>query len=158
MSVIDAIIAKKLCGGSSSGGGGASSSDVFIIHATPDETYTNAQLDKTAEQIYEAYQSGKYCLVCFDSTFNPVVTVETNGTRYLMRCHGFMFSGSEQVRHGILEFITADGVNWTLSLKSPALYDVRFNGPQISGPGNQYYTISVDADGTLTATKVHNGR
>ena len=55
MSVIDAIIAKKLCGG----GGGTSSADVFIIHATIGETGTNAQLDKTAEQIYEAYQSGK---------------------------------------------------------------------------------------------------
>lgn len=131
---------------------GASSSDVFITNATPDETYTNAQLDKTTEQIYEAYQSGKYCIACFEGTFYPVTTVETDGTRYMMRCHGFTFSGSNRVRAVILEFTTGDGVTWTLRPRSPELYDVCIRGLQIYGAGGQVYTISVDADGNLTAT------
>ena len=146
MSVIDAIIAKKLCGG----GGGASSSDVFIIHATPDETGTNAQLDKTAEQIYEAYQSGKYCLAYVNGVFLQVTYVETDW----MICSGFRFSASGHVAVIMLEFTTNDGVTWATRLMSPTLYDVRFFGLQIAGPGNRMYKISVDADGNLTATKV----
>ena len=149
MSVIDAIIAKKLCGG---GGGGGSGADVFIIHATPDETQTNAQFDKTAEQIYEAYQSGKYCLVCASGDFLQVTSAENDGAGYRMICYGFKFSASTQVRIIMLEFITTDGVTWATSPRSPMLYNVRFKGLQISGPGNRMYTISVDADGNLTAT------
>ena len=137
------------------GGGGASSSDVFIIHATPDETYTNAQLDKTAEQIYEAYQSGKYCLACFDGTFFHVSTVGTDGQRYLMRCYGFKFLSDVQLGIVILELTTGDGgATWAIVPKPPLLNSVRFNNPQITGYGGFMYTISVDADGNLTATKV----
>ena len=139
--------------GGSGGGGGASSSDVFIIHATLDETQTNAQLDKTAEQIYEAYQSGKYCLACVDGTFFPATLVGTDGTRYIMRCHGFMFSDLTQGRYSILEFITEDGETWALNLTPPILYDVSIEGLKIFGPGGHFYTISVDAGGNLTATR-----
>lgn len=135
------------------GGGDASSADVFIIHVTPDETYTNAQLDKTTEQIYEAYQSGKYCLVSPSSgSFLPVTSVETDGTRYMMECSGFTFPASSQGRLGLLEFITNDGVTWAIRNRSPILYDVCFDGIKISGSDNKLYTISVDANGNLTAT------
>ena len=136
------------------GGGGGSGSDVFIIHATPNETFTNAQLDKTAEQIYEAYQSGKYCLVDFNGTFFPVTSVKTNGARYLLSVNGFAFTNSEQGLAAGFELATSDGVTWAVTRMEPALYNVRFNGLQISGPGNQYYTISVDTNGNLTATVV----
>ena len=136
------------------GGGGASSSDVFIIQATLDETHANAQLDKTAEQIYEAYQSGKYCLVCVSGGFLQVTSVETRGTRYLMIGSGFRFSASGQVVVVMLEFTTNDGVTWATRLMSPVLYNVRFSGLQISSPGNRKYTISVDDNGNLTATEV----
>ena len=137
--------------GGGGGGGGASSSDVFIIHATPDETYTNAQLDKTTEQIYEAYQSGKYCLVCLDGTFVPVVLVETDGARAVMRCYGFMFTTSGQGRVVGFSLETNDGVTWAMRQDSPMLYDVCFDGLQIK-VGGRRYTISVDAGGNLTAT------
>ena len=136
----------------SGGGGGASSSDVFIIHATTDETYTNAQFDKTKEQIYEAYQSGKYCLVYFDGAFLPVVSVETYGAKALVSCCGLTFTRTGQGRIAMVDIGTNDGVTWTLHFKSPALYDVCFEGLQISGSGGQLYTISVDADGNLTVT------
>lgn len=135
------------------GGGGKSSADVFIIHATPGETYTNAQLDKTAEQIYEAYKSGKYCLVCLDDEFVPVKSVETDGARYQMRCYGFTFTKSGQGMAVGLEFRTNDGVTWETRNVPPMLYNVLFDGLQIYSGGNMY-TISVDADGNLTATKV----
>ncbi len=135
-------------------GGGASSADVFIIHATTDETFTNVQLDKTAEQIYEAYQSRKYCLVDFNGTFFPVTSVETNGSKYLMSGNGFAFPTSEQGSAAGFELATSDGVTWSVKRITPYLYNVRFNGLQISGPGNQYYTISVDTNGNLTATVV----
>ena len=133
------------------GGGGASSSDVFIIHATPDETHTNVQLDKTTEQIYEAYQSGKYCLVCFDSTFFTVESVKTDGARVIMSCYGFMFI-SGQGRVAGLKLKTNDGVTWEIRYDSPTLYDVCFSGLQIYGSGGRVYTISVDAGGNITAT------
>ena len=136
------------------GGGGASSADVFIIHATPDETFTNAQLDKTAEQISEAYQSGKYCLVYLVGTFLQVTSVETNGPRYAIECYGFAVSATDQVQVVGFEFLTNDGVTWAPSRMSPVLYNVRFDGLQISGPGDRFYTILVDADGNLTATVV----
>lgn len=135
-------------------GGGASSADMFIIHATTDETFTNVQLDKTAEQIYEAYQSRKYCLVDLNGTFYPVTSVETNGSKYLMSGNGFAFPTSEQGSAVGFELATSDGVTWSVNRKTPYLYNVRFNGLQISGPGNQYYTISVDTNGNLTATVV----
>ena len=140
--------------GGSGGGGGASSSEVFIIHATLDETYTNAQLDKTPEQIYEAYQSGKYCLVRLDGAFVPVTSVKTNGAKYLMSVTGFMFPTSEQGRAANFDLATSDGVTWAVNMITPSLYNVCCNGLQISGPGNQYYTISVDTNGNLTATAV----
>ena len=136
------------------GGGGESSADVFIIHATPDETYTNAQLDKTAEQIYEAYKSGKYCLVCLDDEFVPVVYVETHGAQAVIPCYGFMFTRSGQGRAVGLRLETNDGVTWAMRYDSPKLYDVCFNGLQIYGAGGRRYTISVDTDGNLTATEV----
>lgn len=136
------------------GGGGDSSADVFIIHASPDETHTNAQLDKTAEQIYEAYQSGKYCLVCVNGDFLQVTSVENRGTRYLMICYGFGFPASEQVQVVMTEFTTNDGVTWAARPKSPVLYNVSFSDPQIPGPGNRMYTISVDSSGNLIATVV----
>lgn len=130
---------------------GASSSDVFIIHATPDETYTNAQLDKTTEQIYEAYQSGKYCLVCMDGAFIPVESVETYGAEALVRCCGLAFTGV-QGRVGVINFQTNDGVTWAPKFEQAMLNNVRFSGLQIYGAGGRIYTISVDADGNLTAT------
>ena len=136
-----------------SGGGDASSADVFIIHVTPDETYTNVQLDKTAEQIYEAYQSGKYCLVShFSGQFILVTSVETDGTRYKMECQGLMFPAYNQGRIHLLELITNDGVTWAIRTGSSTLYDVCFRGLKIYGHSNKLYTISVDADGNLTAT------
>lgn len=135
-----------------SGDGGASSSDVLIIHATPDETYTHAQLDKTAEQIYEAYQSGKYCLVYAAGVFFHTTTVETDGARYMMQCYGFKFLSDGQGQVVMLEFTTNDGVTWTTRPMSPVLQNVRTQGLQISGYGNRMYTISVDADGNLIAT------
>ena len=150
MSVIDAIIAKKLCGG----GGGASSADVFIIHATLDETGTNVQLDKTAEQISEAYQGGKYCLVCIENgLFLPVTFVKTNGARTTVTCSGFGFK-SHQGRVYSADLATDDGVTWAVKMLSPRLYDVCCEGLQISGSGGQLYTISVDTNGNLTATVV----
>lgn len=137
---------------SGGGGGGTSSADVFIIHATSDETHTNAQLDKTAEQIYEAYQSGKYCLVYADGRFLNATSVETDGTRYMMMCHGFIFRTAEQGQVVMLQFTTNDGVTWATRPGSPVLHNVRFDGLQISGYGNRMYTISVDADGNLIAT------
>ena len=139
--------------GGGGGGGGASSADVFIIHATPDETFTNVQLDKTAEQISEAYQSGKYCLVCFDGAFVPVVSVETLGARAVMSCYGFMFTKSGQGRVFGRTLETNDGVTWAMRQESPRLYDVCFDGLQIN-VGGRRYTISVDTDGNLTATVV----
>ena len=138
--------------GGSGGGGGASSADVFIIQATPDDTYTNAQLDKTAEQIYEAYQSGKYCLVRLGGTFFPVTSVKTHGAAYILSVNGFMFPNSEQGRAASFDITTSDGVTWSVNMITPHLYNVHCNGLQISGPGNQYYTISVDANGNVTAT------
>ena len=137
-----------------SGGGGASSADVFIIHATMGETDTNAQLDKTAEQIYEAYQSGKYCLAYARGTFFQVTSVKANGARYSMECYSFMFLTPEQVQVIALAFTTNDGVTWAVLPRSPVLYNVRFDGLQISGYGGQFYTLSVDADGNLTANVV----
>lgn len=136
------------------GGGGGSSADVFIIRGSVDETFTNAQFDKTAEQIYEAYQSGKYCLVDAGGTFLPVTTVKANSARYMMSCQGFMFPAAEQGQVVSFEFVTNDGVTWAPHRMSVELYNVRINGLQIPGPGNQFYKISVDANGTLTATKV----
>ena len=136
------------------GGGGASSADVFIIHVTTDETDTNAQLDKTAEQIYEAYQSGKYCLAYAHGTFYQVTSVKANGARYSMKCYSFVFVASEQVQVVALSFSTNDGVTWAVRSSSPALYNVRCDGLQISGYGGQFYTLSVDANGNLTATAV----
>ena len=150
MSVIDAVIAKKLCGG-----GGASSADVFIIRGTADETFTNAQFDKTPEQICEAYQSGKYCLVYAGGAFLPVVSAGTDNGETHVLCYGVFIthSGQGHVTGGL--YVTTDGVTWSIENPAPPiLYNVRINGLQISGPGNQDYTISVDADGTLTATKV----
>ena len=141
---------EKRAGGA--GGGDASSADVFIIHATTDETDTNTQLDKTTEQIYEAYQSGKYCLLSFNGTFLPVTSVETFGTEAYMRCCGFVFPADEQGRVITIELVTNDGVTWATSLLSPMLYDVCFKGLEIFGSGGKLYTISVDADGNLTAT------
>ena len=136
------------------GGGGDSSADVFIIHATPDETYTNAQLDKTAEQIYEAYQSGKYCLACMDGIFMQVISVKVDDRGALVECCGFGFQGFQGRIYGA-SFITSDGVTWAIRLESHVfLYNVCFEGLQISGPGNRMYTISVDAAGNLTATAV----
>ena len=136
------------------GGGGASSSDVFIIHATPDETQTNAQLDKTTEQIYEAYQSGKYCLVYFGGAFLPVGSVETYGAGALVRCCGLTFIEG-QGRVVAIDFQTNDGETWAIipASPSPMLYDVCFSGLQIYGEGGLVYTISVNADGNITATK-----
>ena len=138
--------------GQSEGGGGASSSDVFIIHAIPDEAYTNAQLDKTTEQIYEAYQSRKYCLVCFDGVFLPVRSVETHGAKALVRCCGLTFTRAGQGKTVMLDISTNDGVTWTLDFGSPMLYNVCFSGLQIYGASGRVYTISVDADGNITAT------
>ena len=138
----------------SAGGGGASSSDVFIIHATLDETNTNAQLDKTTEQIYEAYQSGKYCLVSLRAQFIPVVSVETNGARAFIICYGLTFDQSAHGRAVGFSLTTNDGITWTLRLDDPMLYDVRLVRPQIRGAGGRVYTISVDADGNITATEV----
>ena len=132
--------------------GGSSSADVFIIHATLDETDTTAQLDKTAEQIYEAYQSGKYCLAYARGTFFQVTSVKADGPRSSMKCYGFVFVASEQVQVVALAFTTNDGVTWAVRSNSPVLYNVRFDGLQISGPGGQFYTLSVDANGNLTAT------
>ena len=134
--------------------GGTSSADVFIIHATPDETNTNAQLDKTAEQIYDAHQSGKYCLVDFAGTFFPVTTVKTQGTGYSMTCHGFAFPSTSQGRVAVVELYTTDGMTWETNHGSPTLFDVRFNGLQIPDVHGRYYTLSVDANGNLIATKV----
>lgn len=135
------------------GGGDASSADVFIIHVTPDETNTNAQLDKTTEQIYEAYQSGKYCLVSFIGQFIPVASVETNGARAFIICYGFTFTENGQGRAVAFRLTTNDGITWKpFFFGSPTLYEVCFDGLQIFGSGGQLYTISVDADGNLTAT------
>ena len=136
------------------GGSGASSSDVFIIHATLNETYTNAQLDKTTEQIYEAYQSGKYCLFCFDGKFVPVVSVQTDGARAFMACCGFIFTINLQGRVIGIILETNDGVTWAVRNDPTMLYDVRFNGLQIYGASGMVYTISVDGNGNLTATAV----
>lgn len=136
------------------GGSGASSSDVFIIHATPDETDTNVQLDKTTEQIYEAYQSGKYCLFYYNGKFVPVVSVETDGARAFMACYGFIFTTSFQGRVIGISLETNDGVTWATRNNPPILYDVRFNGLQIYGTGGRVYTISVDANGNISATEV----
>ena len=135
------------------GDGGASSADVFIIRGTVDETYTNAQFDKTTEQIYEAYQSGKYCLVCLDGIFVPVESVETYGVEAFMRCCGFIFK-SGQGRAVESDFFTNDGVTWELKDISPMLYNVCFSGLKIYGVGGRIYTISVDDNGNLTATAV----
>ena len=138
---------------SGGGGGDASSADVFIIHVTTYETDTNAQLDKTTEQIYEAYQSGKYCLFSpLSGLFIPVVSVETNGARALIFCCGFTFTESCQGQAVAFRLTTNDGITWTQRFDSPILYNVCFDGLQISGSGGQLYTISVDADGNLTAT------
>ena len=135
--------------------GGASSDDVFIIRGTADETFTTAQFDKTPEQIFEAYQSGKYCLANFDGTFFHVTTVETAGSQHMMRCYGFTFSGSTQVEAGILELTTGDGgATWAIVMNSPILLSGRFFKPQISGDDDRMYTLSVDANGNLTATAV----
>ena len=134
-------------------GGGASSSDVFIIHATPDETFTNIQFDKTAEQIYEAYQSGKYCLVCASGIFMQVISVTLDERGDSVKCCGFGFQSFQGRLYGT-EFITSDGVTWSANVESPRLYNVGFHGLQISGYGNRMYTLSVDADGNLTATEV----
>ena len=133
-------------------GGAESSSDVFIIHATPDETYTNAQLDKTTEQINEAYQSGKYCLVYFDGAFLPVESVETHGSGAIVRCCGLAFTDG-QGRVIMISFHTNDGATWELVLGSPMLYDICFSGLQIYGAGGKVYTISVDSNGNITATE-----
>ena len=137
------------------GGGGS----VFIIRGTTDETFTNAQFDKTPEQICEAYQSGKYCLVYAGGAFLPVVSAGTDNGETHVLCYGIFItrSGQGHVAGGL--YVTTDGVTWSIETPAPpTLYNVCINGLQISGPGNQYYTISVDADGNLTATKVHNGR
>lgn len=131
---------------------GASSSDVFIIHATTDETNTNAQLDKTTEQIYEAYQSGKYCLVYSEGKFLPVESVETYGAKALVRCGGLTFTGNQGMV-GMISYQTNDGVTWATAFESPMLYNVCFFGLKIYGLGGRMYTISVDADGNLTATE-----
>ena len=134
------------------GGGGASSSDVFIIHATPDETFTNAQLDKTTEQISEAYQSGKYCLVCANGIFMQVISVEVNDRGTLVECCGFGFPNFQGRIYGSV-LATSDGVTWAIRNKSKVLlYNVCFDRPQITGIGGRMYTISVDADGNLIAT------
>ena len=136
------------------GGGGASSADVFIIHVTTDETYTNAQLDKTAEQIYEAYQSGKYCLVAMRGAFVPVVSVETVNARTDVICGGVVLRDNGQGRVVYVIYTTTDGVTWSIIEDEPlTLYDVRFNGLKIYGYGGIIYTISVDANGNLTATR-----
>lgn len=132
-------------------GGGASSSDVFIIHATPDETHTNAQLDKTTEQIYEAYQSGKYCLVYSEGKFLPVESVETYGAKALVRCGGLTFTGNQGIV-GMISYQTNDGATWATVFEPPMLYNVCFFGLKIYGAGGQMYTISVGADGNITAT------
>ena len=137
---------------SGGGGGDASSADVFIIHATPDETNTNEQFDKTTEQIYEAYQSGKYCLVSLMDQFIPVVSVETNGAQAFISCCGFTFTASGQCRAVCFMLTTNDGITWTPRLGSPILYDVCFDRLKIYGSGKKLYTISVDAAGNLTAT------
>lgn len=128
------------------------SGDLFIIRLTPGETEPNVQLDKTTEQIYEAYQSGKYCLVYGGGgMFIPVINVETHGTAALVHCCGFVFSNG-QGRTIEYRILTNDGVTWTIDFSSPMLYNVRFSGLQISGAGGRIYTISVDANGNLTAT------
>ena len=155
MSVIDAIIAKKLCGGGDGGGGGASSADVLIIHSTTDETYTNAQLDKTVEQIYEAYQSRKYCLVYIDSMFIPVVSVQTVDAQARVSCCGVTFTRSGQGNIIMLDLLTNDGVTWSIEEgPTPLLKNVLLDGLQIYGSDRRLYTISVDADGNITATAV----
>lgn len=126
------------------------SGDLFIIRVTPGETEPNVQLDKTTEQIYEAYQSGKYCLVYFLGDFLPVIDVEAHGTAALVRCCGFVFP-SGQGRTIECSFLTNDGVTWTMDYSSPMLYNVCFSGLQINASG-RIYTISVDANGNLTAT------
>lgn len=137
------------------GGGGESSADVFIIHATPGETYTNAQFDKTPEQIFEAYQSGKYCLAVLNGAFVPVVSVETRNAQTDVTCSGVVLRDTGQGRIINSLFRTTDGVTWSIeAAPPPMLYDVCFKGLQISGYGGRMYTISVDADGNLTATKV----
>ena len=131
---------------------GASSSEVFIIHATTDETYTNAQVDKTTEQIYEAYQSGKYCLVRFEGKFFPVVSVETySGGEASLLCFGLTINGDRGIVVS-MRFETADGATWAFMLESPMLYNVCFYGLKIYGADDRVYTISVDVDGNLTAT------
>lgn len=134
-------------------GGGASSADVFIIRATADETFTNAQFDKTTEQIYEAYQSGKYCLVCIGGMFVPVESVETYGVEALMSCCGFIFPRG-QGKAVSYEFITNDGVTWKVNKRSPVLYNVCFSGLKIFGEDGRIYTISVNGNGNITATMV----
>ena len=126
------------------------SGDLFIIRVTPGETEPNVQLDKTIEQIYEAYQSGKYCLVYY-GMFLPVIDVRTHGTVALVRCCGFIFpSGQGQTFDCLIS--TNDGVTWTMDSGSSMLYDVCFSGLQIYGVDGRIYTISVDANGNLTAT------
>ena len=131
---------------------GASSADVFIINVTPDETYTKAQLDKTTEQIHEAYQSGKYCLVSFEDKFFPVVSVETySGGEASLRCFGLTINGDQGIVVS-MRFETNDGATWAFMLESPMLYNVCFYGLKIYGADDRVYTISVDVDGNLTAT------
>lgn len=133
-------------------GGGSTTTDVFIIHATPNETFTNAQLDKTPEQIYEAYQSGKYCLADLSGVFLLVTTFETRDTRYMMICSGFQFPKNKQVSVIMHEFATTDGVTWETRPLSPTLYNVRCDGLQIPGPGDTLYTLSIDSNGNVIAT------
>ena len=131
---------------------GASSSDVFIIYVTTDKTNTNAQFDKTKEQIYEAYRSRKYCLVCFEDNFFPVVSVETySGGEASLRCFGLTINGDQGIVAS-MRFETDDGATWAFMLESPMLYNVCFSGLQIYGDDDRVYTISVDANGNLTAT------
>lgn len=51
------------------------------------------------------------------------------------------------------EFFTNDGVTWKMDFNSPWLYDVCISGLKIYS-GGKIYTISVDANGNLTATMV----
>ena len=136
-------------------GGGASSADVFIIHVTENETYTNAQFDKTPEQIFEAYQSGKYCLADLDGAFVPVVSVKTHNAQTDVFCSGVFLRSNGQGRIISTRYTTTDGVTWLIENGAPPmLYDVCFNGLRIVGSGGRIYTISVDATGNITATLV----
>lgn len=127
------------------------SGDLFIIRVTPGETEPNVQLDKTTEQIYEAYQSGKYCVVYYLGDFLPVKKVDARGTSVYVRFCGFIFP-SGQGRALDCYIRTNDGVTWTMDAIPSTLYDVRVSGLKIDGVGGRVYTISVDANGNLTAT------